>query len=459
MSEQTSPDVKKHSRLKNVARKIAPVIIAATTILSSDSGSLPTPVIPPLASSEQGQKEAEKILFKPQVTVLDAGLPAPKEAIIQNEFFSNEELLKKLLGSTYLSKEELEKEFGHPIDWMSFDVRESAAKTGKYKQVLAHAFIERYFRHGDKVISTMEEIWNKAGLKSTGVELIPLQGMLDASSIKEVQDSLGNQGISISFDPQRIIDLLKTDANRVVNMSFQVGDVDILLEKKIKVVPPSEPIYTNALMDENGNTYIGAIGITALKDGRIIYIDASNKEIKPTTPNELEVLKRQKQEEAQQKAKIEETEYPSIKIVGAYDASKARENLPKLFAVANAYPNKLFFAAAGNEGEDFEDALKELKDQKPKNLLIVGQWTGNWGPTQLVFGADIYVKNGELGVDDGSSFSTSVLTAYTETLFRQGLSQDEVLERIKANSNKEDYDFDLPDVKRKGSAMVFDPTF
>ncbi len=460
MSEQSSPEIKKHSPLKAVVRKIAPVIIAAATMFSPDSKvTLPTPVIPNTISSEQEQKETERIPFKPQVTVIDVGLPTSREGIIQNEFFLNEELVKTVLGDSYLSKKDLEREFGRPINGLT--VGEAATTTGKYKQVLAHAFIERYFNHGDKVANVIEKVWSKASLKSTGVELIPLQKALDASSVKEIQDSLGNRGISISFDPQRIIELLKTDTNRVVNMSFQVGDVDILLERKYISVPQPENIYLGSSVssDDDGNIYIGAVGQIINKDGKTIYVDAQGKEVKPTTPGEQKALKQQKLEEAKQKATIKEIDYGSVKIVGAYAHDKARENLPKLFAVANAYPDKLFFAAAGNEGEDFEDTLRGLKGQKPKNLIIVGQWTNDYGPTQKVFGADIYVDNRKLAIDDGSSLSTPVLAAYAETLFRQGLSQEEVLARIKTNSHQEEYDFDLPDVTKKGSAMVFDHTF
>ncbi len=385
MSEQPPPDIKKPSALKTVAKKLAPVAIAALTMFTSDSKqALPTPIIPPAISSEQEQKETEKILFKPQVTIIDAGLSAPKEGVIQNDFFSNEKLVKNLLGSEYLSKEELELEFGSPIDWMSPDAKRAAEKTKRYKQVMAHIFIERYFGHGDRIANVMEEVWDKNGLKSTGIELIPLQKILDSSNVKEIQDSQENKGVSISFDSQGVIELLKSDTNHVVNMSFQVGDVELLFSQY---------------------------------------------------------------------------DFPSIEIVGAYDSKKARENLPKLFEVAKAYPDKLFFAAAGNEREDFEDTLKELGNQKPKNLVIVGQWTSNYGPTQKVFGADIYVDNAKLGIPDGSSFSTPVLSAYAETLLRQGLSQEEVLKKIMASSHQEEYNFNLPGIIKKGSIMVFDPTF
>lgn len=307
-------------------------------------------------------------------------------------------------------------------------------------------------------MQAMEGIWDKSGLQSTGVELLPLQKVLHASSIKEIRDSLGNQGISISFDPQRIIELLRTDVNRVVNMSFQVGNVDIFLEKKYISIPQPELAYENYLLDNAGNIYVGAVGIKVTND-KTAYVDFQGKEVKPTTPDEQKILRQQKQEEAGQKATIKEADYPSVKIVGAYDHDKASENLPKLFAVANAYPDKLFFAAAGNEGEDFEDAINELKNQKPKNLLVVGQWTSDYGPTELVFGADIYVNNRKLGIGDGSSFSTPILAAYAEILFRQGLSQEEVLKRIRSNSHQKAYAFDLSGVTKKGTAVVFDKLF
>lgn len=457
MSEQSSPDIKKHSSLRKVAKRIAPLLIAAVAAFSSNvEAPPPISITPPPISQEQGQLEIEKNSFRPRVTIIDAGPTEPTAGIIQKEFpSSNDDLVKKLLGDTYISRQQLTEEFGGDFENKMGEV------TNKYPQALLYKFFDTYFSHGQEVAQTMERTFGKLGLKSTGIDLVPLQNVFAKEDIKFVTDSLGNLGVSINFDPQKIIELLRNDQNRIVNMSFQVGDVNIFLEKKYRSVPQPENIYSgnSVQSDDKGNIYIGAVGYAVNKDGITINVDVQGKEVGPTTPDEQKILRQQKLEEANQKAIIKETKSPLTKIVGAYDQDKARENLPKLFAVANAYPDKLFFAASGNEGEDFEEILRELKGQKPKNLLIIGQWTGNYGPTHKVVGADIYVNNEELGLGYGSSLSTAALSAYAETLLRQGLSQEEVLERIKTNSHQENYNFDLPDVTKKGSEMVFEPPF
>lgn len=453
MAEQSSPEARKHSPLKTVAKKIAPVILAATVAFSSDSKApLTTPITPPLISQEQGQVEAEKIPFKPQATIIDARPTEPTSGIIQKEFPSNDDFLRKLLGDKFISREELERKI--------YFENEMGDVAKEYPQaVMLYGFFDTYFSHGQQVVQTMERTFDKLGLKSTGIDLVPLQNVFDKEDVKFVTDSLGNSGVSIDFDHQKIIELLKNDSNHIVNMSFQVGNVEMFSIKKMQKITPMAPIVDlNAYEDANGNIYLGVDSDIHSKTGK--YLDSSGKEIKPITKEKFDELRKDKQQEADQNAANSpavEREYTVKKIVGAYDYDKAKENLPKLFAVANAYPDKLFFAAAGNEGEDFEDALKELKGQKPKNLLIVGQWTSSYGPTQKVFGADIYVDNGKLG--DGSSISTPILAAYAETLFRQGLSQEKVLEKIKASSHQKDYDFNLSNVTKKGNTMVFDPPF
>lgn len=61
MSEQSPPDVKKHSSLKRAATKLIPTILAVAIASSSDSKApLITPITPPI-SQEQGQVETEKL--------------------------------------------------------------------------------------------------------------------------------------------------------------------------------------------------------------------------------------------------------------------------------------------------------------------------------------------------------------------------------------------------------------
>ncbi len=498
MAEQSfseQPPKPKESALpfyKRAAKKLAPLAVAVSLLSPSDGAppipqtltSSPTPPTEitemaktpdtPLSTLEsptetkvqqpdelqEDQQEKEKVPFAPKVTIIDTGLSAPREGIIQKEFFQNDELAKKVLGDTYLSKEQLEQEFGRPIDWaFSPDVAEAAEATKKYPQILLHKFADTRLGHGETVTRVMEKTWNSLGLQSTGVEIIPLQTIFDTASIKETKDALGNKGISISFDPKRIIDLLRNDTNRVVNMSFQVGDIELLIEKRRKVMPEAESTPTLeslAMFDEKDNAYIGAV--YTMNDATT-YIDAEGKEVKPATPEELRVLKqtlkeREKEaaEKAEKNARIVELEHPDIKIIGAYDRTKARENLPKLFEVARAYPDKLFFAAAGNEGEDLREALKELGDEKPPNLSFVAQWTAGFKPTHNVYGANIYVPNSNLGAPDGSSFSTPIMAAYAETLFKQGLSMQEVMKKIINTCVTRQYNAD-----NEEQAFVLDP--
>lgn len=454
MPEQPTSEIKKHSPLRTIVKKIAPLVIAATAAFSSNAEAPPPIAItPPAISQEQGQVEIEKIPFKPQITIIDAGPTKSTAGIIQKEFpLSNDDLVKKLLGDTYISRRQLTEEFGGDFE------SKMGEMTNKYPQTMLYKFFDTYFSHGQEVAQAMERTFGKLGLKSTEINLVPLQNVFDKKDVKFTTDSLGNPGVSVNFDPQKIIELLGNDQNRIVNMSFQVGSVDIFLEKKYISIPQPKLADENAFRDNDGNIYIGAVGIKVTND-KTIYVDTQGKEIKPTTPEEQKILRQQKLEEAKQKATIKEARSPLTKIIGAYDSDKARGNLPKLFAVANAYPDKLFFAASGNEEENFQDALIQLKDQKPKNLLIIGQWTSNYGPTQKVFGADIYVNNEKLGLDYGSSLSTAALSAYAETLFRQGLSPKEVLEKIKASSHQEKYDFEFSGGSKKGNVTVFDPTF
>ena len=81
---------------------------------------------------------------------------------------------------------------------------------------------------------------------------------------------------------------------------------------------------------------------------------------------------------------------------------------------------------------------------RPNNLLLVGEWnqseSSNEGfPAFDVQGADIFVDNTSLGVSDGSSFSTPVISAAAEYLFRKGLTMDQVVKQLKSSCTPEMY--------------------
>lgn len=287
-------------------------------------------------------------------------------------------------------------------------------------------FEDIYFPHGEKVVVSMRKVWDQDGYEAGDVSVLSLQRILDPSSLSSSIDKEGNEKLTINFNSKRIIDLLKSNPDKVVNMSFQVGDVGLIKKATINVENIGHFNYSDSLnqgmqLDADGNVYPGAVGIRLLGKDEQIRVNAQGEKVYPVPEKEY-----QKQLEKEGKIKIVTSN--ALSIEGAYTKEDASKNLPELFKVCHAYPDKLFVVAAGNEKEDLRDALIQLKKVRPNNLLIVAQWgKGSYDgkeyefPTQGVQGADIYVNNKDFGVDDGSSFSTPIITAKAAELVSKGI--------------------------------------
>jgi hypothetical protein len=376
-------------------------------------------------------KEDELTPFDPKLTVIDAGHP---NAHGENQRTA-EDVSQRVLGTQYISKEQLVKEFGEDYEKKWDEIRE------KYPQTLVNYYLEFYFEHGDSVSQVLEEVWKRDKLKANTIGFKGLQSLFGPESYQPVVDVLGNKGVSLQFDEQKIIELLKDDQNKVVNMSFQVGDVQIFKPKRFRSVPEVKmPKRTfalnpdNLVIDDADEYYILRDGEestrSVLSNGKQIPLDPRGNQIKPINREEYRVLLQQRVKEAEAKAKILDNPI-SLEINGAYTKEKAEKNLPKLFAVANAYPDKLFVVAAGNEGEDLREALIKFKDLKPKNLLIVAELKGELYP-KFVHGADIYFNNRQHDLPGGSSFSTTVISATAAEMRARGLTIDETINEIKS---------------------------
>jgi len=278
----------------------------------------------------------EKVFGEPKLTIVDVDPNIP-----------NERLVKQALGEKFILKDQLRAEFGE-------DYKNKWSEIGqKYPEALMYAFVEKYFTHGKDVSAVTEDIWKRIGLGNKKARLIPLQTILDQQSVKTIKDSEENPGVSVNFDPQKVIDILKDDPNQVVNMSFQVGNVDLYAvthRQKELLGAPSEEML---LEDDEGNYYPGARSIS-VENNQKVYLNEKGEKVAPVSPEDYQ--KRQEQERG-----VKETLTTSTKIEGAYSKDKAKENLPKLFEVCKAYPDKLFVAAAGNEGEDLREALKQIE--------------------------------------------------------------------------------------------------
>lgn len=443
--------------IKFTDNRIAPEVPTPPTP-TPEPTRMPTQEVSSDSSQSPKQEQAERkelIPYSPSITIIDAAPSVPTEGLIQKEFISNEDMIRKMLGDKYVSKEQIIQEFGENYEEKWDEVVE------KYPQALVYRLADTYFNHGEKVTGVIEDTLKRSGLESTGINVEPLQKIFDKDSITFIKDSSGNPGISLNFDPKRIIKLLEGDQSRVINGSFQVGNVELfqVTKKYTDVIPkydPNDPRFSESgyFLDDGKIFYQGAVESKHNSDGSIDYLDAEGKKVDPIS---WEDFKRRKLENSE----VKEYKSTDLSIVGAYAKEKAMENLPKLFEVANAYPDKFFVFAGGNTGEDFREAMENLKDQVPKNLLITAEWVkGNYGgfeyegPAGKVYGADIYVNNAASGNPSGSSFSVPELSTVASRLAAEGLSPEQIKSKILAASDIHTVNYD----GKEETVRVFNPS-
>jgi hypothetical protein len=152
-------------------------------------------------------------------------------------------------------------------------------------------------------------------------------------------------------------------------------------------------------------------------------------------------------EEAQtfckQNVKVVDIPKPSIEENEAYTKEKATENLPKLFKVCDAFPDKLFVVALGNNYNDIREARQQLAEHWPENLLIIGEWGDEYwnnAPRGRCHGGDLYVELEPLGITTwGSSNATPVISAIASDLWRQGLTIPQIKQRILSYCDPHEY--------------------
>lgn len=334
--------------------------------------------------------------------------------------------------------------------------RNGGEVSDKYPQAVLYQFVDNYFVHGEGVAKTMEQAWKKEGLKSTGVEMIPLQSIFDHESVHLITDDLGNPGVSLYFDPDKIIDLLKDNPNDIINGSFQIGHVEAFLEKRIKEIPNAD--IPRAMYEQNSNLEdinkdkvyistdrkISTWNYHSNQDGIVIpigYDYETQKEVPLTivTKAEYDALVQDAHAKAERNAIIRDSTGPGLKIIGANIKEKAEENLLNYFKICNAYPEKTFVFALGNEGEDIREAVKLLRGSFPENLRFAAEWHPLGSPVNDVYGATTYVNNRELKNSYGSTHSTAAISAVEAALKEKGLGPEERKAEIEAGSEEQRY--------------------
>ncbi|MGD9129425.1 MAG: hypothetical protein PVJ09_02985 [Candidatus Woesebacteria bacterium] len=350
-------------------------------------------------------------------------------------------VLRRLLGALYKSRKDLF--MAYPKDYLT-DVKQFEKKLILNPKLapaaFAYGFIDRYRGHGKLTTSKMLRMLEKYGYTMN----IPMANLHEAiADFKLSYDDLANITASTIVSEGRLIEILANFPNlAIVNMSFQVGrsEIDcILRRKKIPNVSVSE-------IKTNGELYYiwGAYNkvITHLNKHPEVYLDLKGKkEVVPVLTEE------EYQKKLERESEIEEFINPQFLIKEAYNADYAEENLLRLIKLCNAYPDKLFIAAAGNEDSFFYEARERLKDQWPENLLLVGVLLEDFRISKTYAeGADLYLSNKLSILDRGtSSEATALVTAIASLLKNEGFQIMEIKEMImEIFSSEVEYTANIP---------------
>ena len=263
--------------------------------------------------------------------MIDFAPETKTEGIKQKEFPSNQAIMRKILGKEYKASYQLMLEFG----LRALDLKTLEKKVfSKYPRLaLVYGFMKTYAQHGEGVAAAMESTLAKSGFGSEP-HMVPLQEMLGGYEF--TQDELGNYGIFGEIDPEKVIKALADYPDqRIVNFSFQIGRVGFIYRKKSKDLNPNwSGEFPTVVTMKSG----GKITKSILKEGKSI----------PVTEKELEEIFKKIEE-----GMIITVEHePFFDVYDAYTREAAKENLPKLFKICHAFPDKLFVVAAGNHGDE-----------------------------------------------------------------------------------------------------------
>ncbi|MBI2314987.1 hypothetical protein HYU93_02940 [Candidatus Daviesbacteria bacterium] len=400
----------------------------------------PDPILKP-------EKKEQLKMISPNIVMVDFAPSEPQEKIIQSVFPQETELIKALTGIDYISEDKIVDEFGS--DFRTNQKKQDELFKKYPKMAIIYDALNRVGSHGRLVASAMQRIWQGAGYDSS-VHIAPLQNALNASPVDFVQDELGNKGYFLAVSQDSIIDTLKQYPNqKIVNFSFQVGKIGFfVIQRERKDADVQLDTDNIILADEGGNelVYVGAKGISTV-NGKPVGVTETGEPITPMTKEQYEEFKERKIEEAKEVVSVE---HPYASIRGAYSKEDVEANLPKLFEICNTFPDKVFFVAAGNEGED----LRAIP-HKPDNLVIIAEWNeGEQKPQHKVYGADLYVNNDSFHLPRGSSFSTAVISTFASMLLSQGLSTQEIQQKLQSATENVSYRAE----ETEEQAPIFNPS-
>lgn len=370
-----------------------------------------------LRGSVPEQKEALKEIHY-NLVMIDFAPEKPVKGINQQAYPDNTELMKSILGKDYIPSHRLVAEFGS-----NFLRREKLRERvfEKYPRFAVVYGVMDFFKdHGQAVVVAMSKTWKRHGFYAEP-QIVPLQDMISTSNVEFTKDDLDNYGFFINVEPEPIIKLLSNyPQQKVVNFSFQMGRVGFFYTQR------REEYDEEAYLKSQTPRLWGSTGVDQSGKERFYLHDR-----KTGTTAEVSKKEYEKWLNPEIPMVIKDVDPPETDVRGAYTQEGAFKNLPKLFEICDAFPDKLFVAACGNYNDDVREAREELVESWPANLLLIAEWNEKLKrPEKDVYGADIYVDNKALGLGRGSSFSTPVIGSLASILINQGLNIEEAKHKL-----------------------------
>jgi hypothetical protein len=266
-----------------------------------------------------------------------------------------------------------------------------------------------YGGHGEDVARAMRQVDKLSGVHRPEPHVESLHaGMLKNFEIE--RDEIGNPTFWFELDSEELAKVIARSSEKFVNLSLELGKVGI----KFKVfrteranpdaIDPMEVVQlrTELVKMEDGSYTTG--GVYQLPDRTQIGQEEYDKLW-----------------EKYSETKIVPRERISFTPIDAYgEGGNPLHSLTELANLASKFPDKIFFAAAGNPTKidpqpNILGAKEELAKQGrwPANLIMIGYWgieyRGEKYPSG--YGADYYIKVDDLeqlGLSQGTSFATPV---------------------------------------------------
>lgn len=278
--------------------------------------------------------------------------------------------------------------------------------------VLAQIMKLNYGDHGGKVVRAMEETDKLLGEEVSA----PNTAGLSAGTIKNFEierDEIGNPTFWVELDSEGLAKIIAQSPQKFINLSLELGKVGTRFEifREVRANPYAiDPNGAVALKNEVVKNEKGEYTV------RSTYQLPNGKQIDQDEYDRLW--------EEYSKMKIAPRDFIEFTPIDAYgQKGNPLDSLGEMADLASKFPDKIFFAAAGNP--TLEDGLPNtpiivgareqlIKQGKwPSNLFMIGYWgikyEGEKYPSG--YGADYYTDVDDLdrlGLSWGTSFATPV---------------------------------------------------